>query len=186
MYLGRLALTINGMFASTTSEADANWLRGQCPPPFALEIPFDKDIAAIPFETDWSVWHDSYCRALCQSDKFYNGTWMGYYTYADSSYRMDDPMTGVKFWHDASEEASHFKGRGRDWVGQFMVHGHVLEDGVSLTAIKNYGTWTWEWRCRMTPFGIYGTWHHPGVSRIEGVVWLWKEEWTKEPQAERT
>lgn len=134
----------------------------------------------IPFQSDWDTWHEYYCRAFSKPEYLCSGHWTGYYSCLQESYILDNPMRYVQFWTHQLEDDSFFMGRGTDGGGRFSIAGKVLEDGVSLSMVKDHGYGdTCEWRCRMTPFGIFGSWHDDGGHQTKGAVWLWKEKWMK-------
>ena len=148
-------------------------------PPTTMDITFNLSATLnpiIPFETDWELWHDEYCRNMCKPEYLCHGTWQGYYSNGFRSYMLDLPMRGIRFGNPDKDNTAEITAAGSDGVGQFILDGRVQDDGVSLDLHKLYALHMWQWRCRMTCFGIYGTWHHPGSVRTEGALWLWKEE----------
>ena len=85
-------------------------------------------------------------------------------------------MIRIRFRGEDRAAFGEVLGEGVDGVGRFQLSG-TLDQDTTMQLLKTYASHSWMWRCRITPFGIFGTWHHQGSQRVEGCVWLWKEEW---------
>ncbi|KAL9059267.1 MAG: hypothetical protein Q9162_001304 [Coniocarpon cinnabarinum] len=121
-----------------------------------------------------SNWHDKYLESLDLPEYLTSGTWVGYYSHHGTRF-LDPPMTGVKFRRSMADNRIIFA-NGIDRVGSFQLN-EINWQGTSLDMVKDYGPFTWRWQCKVTPFGIFGTWHSGASLRVNGSIWLWKEEW---------
>ena len=108
---------------------------------------------------------------LCNVDSLVDSTWVGYYSYLTYA-NVDEPMVKVKF----RPQGDIFIGQGVDGLGPFHLTGAFGEESM-LGITKDYSTHSWNSRLRMTPFGMFGTWHRGDSARVMGCLWFWKEEW---------
>lgn len=180
LHTGAFSIALKEALMTKKTFPARSWSSTHKIPPKALDIPFplaQLHEKVIPFTAGWDLWHDEYCRSLCNPDFFCTGRWVGYYNQLRRHYRLDNPMVNIFLSSHISGDVQKVIGQGRDGIGLFSIIGKVLEDGFSFSLLKMYTTHSWEWRARMTPFGIYGTWHYEGSLRSEGAFWLWKEEW---------
>ncbi|KAH6665483.1 hypothetical protein B0J14DRAFT_232591 [Halenospora varia] len=121
-----------------------------------------------------------------------DGEWVGYYSNSmlPESFDLELPMTGVYFQvcdeirpHLMPSFSAHpfqsLTSEGSDSVGTFNLEGHISSLDGAFGMEKSYHSGpTWEWKGRMTPFGIVGTWGSFGDTY--GYVWLWKRAWSPE------
>ncbi|KAH8655018.1 hypothetical protein BGZ60DRAFT_152105 [Tricladium varicosporioides] len=119
-----------------------------------------------------------------------DGEWVGYYSNSmdPESFHLELPMTGVYFQvcdeikqHLMLPFSTHpfqsLTSKGSDSVGTFKLEGHISSLDGAFGMEKRYDSGpTWEWKGRMTPFGIVGTWGALGDRY--GYIWLWKRAWS--------
>jgi len=128
------------------------------------------------------------------------GTWEGYYIrfgIPDINLPIDPPMTNIKFTLDCSRSAADLtkqpataavlKASNAEYGGgNFDIEAHLTCDDADIKIAATLainsgqgGTWSLDWDCRLTPFGIVGFWgqERQGSLQRYGLVWLWKSEW---------
>lgn len=172
---------------------------------YSLPLPFSHRAVDllnrfIPVNSKWDSWYREHNYALYSSSSFLTeGSWCGYYTKGANPLQLDPPMTEIRFERIRSHESLDGKSEMSwisaddcvDGVGKFGLRGSIAWDGkvVTITARKIYGFGhSWEWDCRLTPFGIVGHWGKAvaGHFRTNGYVWLWKQEWCAQPSEQVT
>ncbi|KAK5701249.1 hypothetical protein LTR17_022747 [Elasticomyces elasticus] len=177
-------------------------------PPQIQQIPIVTGVRPpLPFGDSrvWNSWYERYNEGLYTSPNYFtDGAWCGYYTGMDDGLRgsIDPPMVGIKFHvvptpEYRPDELSLRATDCRDGLGLFDVTGGFMHSGddetgdIEFTALKQYHNngQAWLWDLKLTPFGLVGYWGSDeqqygghgefGMARL-GLVWLWKESWTKE------
>ncbi|KAK4560558.1 hypothetical protein LTR86_005755 [Recurvomyces mirabilis] len=165
---------------------------------------------ALPYQghDSWGQWYQDHNRSLCIPEYFTSGAWCGYYIWfsnSNNNSHLDPPMLDIRF-HLTRPAASTPNGPSfrleatecRDGHDAFSISAIVkpgtqaatgMEGGPRMLARKVYRNGTaWLWDLVMTPFGLVGFWGSPagrdvvGEERLSrnGMIWLWKEEWTKD------
>ncbi|KAK4917897.1 hypothetical protein LTR49_014301 [Elasticomyces elasticus] len=176
-------------------------------PPRIQQIPIVTGVRPpLPFGDSrvWNSWYERYNEGLYTSPNYFtDGAWCGYYTGMDDGLRgsIDPPMVGIKFQvvptpEYRPDELSLRATDCRDGLGLFDVTGGFTHSGddetgdIEFTALKQYHNngQAWLWDLKLTPFGLVGYWGSDeqqygghgefGMARL-GLVWLWKESWTK-------
>lgn len=178
-------------------------LRGVHPPSavnMALHSLGPSDHFPMPLaQGQWEAWYSRHIRLMCSPAFLAAGRWRGYYTHPHSWPEFaEPPMIDIQFERVAPQRADDnvvnsrrdddalwsVRGRGRDGVGPFTLSGRVSGCEGRLDLRKEYRDMrlAWEWRCSMTPFGIFGSWGCDTGRRDWqrfGAVWIWREEWER-------
>jgi hypothetical protein len=160
--------------------------------PFATLMhmpPIFESGGSVPFQDTNTPFGLCHLDKMMSPDFLSSGRWMGYYSdqrWALGRRHFDPPMRDIRILartatkDDDSSLRNHTvidsQSRGIDAVGEFSLHGIVLDDGfiqMNKTYLSNNFSWTW--KARMTPFGIVGVWGDE--ERFGGYFWIWKEEW---------
>ena len=160
------------------------------PLPFTATMIYDgQAMRTTRFGDQWEHWYQHHSGAMLQT--LHEGTWCGYYIHSlemQPSW-FDPPMVDIKFVSRRDKiDDSVLNLRAEDCtdgIGSFDLHGqaHAGEGIVKLYLQKDYQdrNISWDWDCRLTPFGIvgyWGSWSSNDEMRRNGLVWLWKKEWT--------
>ena len=169
---------------------------------YTLPSPFPQHPAKLlrlhtvwdPTFGNWDTWYHLHNYEAFKSPTYLTeGTWCGYYTYlGPQAGQLDPPMTEIRFQLQTLpqrdvERIGIVATNCVDGIARFDLLGSLIrvEDGIKLKARMNYlRRQPWDWDCRLTPFGIVGYWGtsgQDGLSR-QGLVWLWKKEWTETSQ----
>lgn len=170
---------------------------------YSLPVPYSKLPKELlntfmPCSGGWNDWYRQHNQALFNSAEFLtSGAWCGYYTQGVAHHQLDPPMGKIRFQRSISEtkadceKVSISAAKCIDGVGGFSLRGSMRWDGkvVKVTAVKTYDDGlSWEWDCRLTPFGIVGHWGEVEEGQLStyGYVWLWKEGWTGQTNAAKS
>ncbi len=173
---------------------------------YHLPLPFSrKSIELLGKSTSsfgaWDSWYSLHnVESLKSSNYLTKGPWCGYYIrFGDDPLGpLNPPMVDINFElvadpgsdaGDNADDSTRQKLRAKDCLDgldSFEITGTVSWDvyGVTLRARKEYQNrgHGWDWDCQLTPFGLVGYWglrnHQMPALRREGIVWLWREEWT--------
>ena len=120
----------------------------------------------------------SHLTKTAASEYLIDGEWSGIYTKSFDGLpfcNFDPPMENVRFkatQDPAQLSVLEFEALGKDYVGNFSLHGRMNQCTGAILAQKTYhSSHSFEWSCLMTPIGIIGSW---GAPPWGGWVWLWK------------
>ena len=153
--------------------------------------------------SSWDSWYRLHNYEAFQSPEYLTeGTWCGYYVHTVfQSGRLDPPMTDIKFrilpdptteapTSDNIQEVNMYADNCIDGIDSFSIRATVSasDNEILFRARKDYKNrrCSWDWDCRLTPFGIVGHWGNNNEENDRlvryGMVWLWKKEWTETTQ----
>jgi hypothetical protein len=163
-------------------------------PPSALDIPMHPMDATyelpIPFSSgttapgSWEEWLSRHTEKMSHPDQLEKAQWCGYYGYT-GTLAFDPPMLAIQFTVDRSRDTGakavwKIHAQGHDGIGDFSLQGNISQQGEVKLRKTYIGAHSFDWKCFMTPFGIFGSWGTIYENRFCycGRVWLWKREWS--------
>jgi len=149
----------------------------------------------------WDSWYRLHNLSAATSSTYLTqGTWEGYYIrfgIPDINLPIDPPMKNINLVVDRTgprtdnaerpEVAAHLIANSAEYGGgEFDIEARMTCDETDIKIAATLainsgqgGTWSLDWDCRLTPFGIVGFWgqDRQGTLQRFGIVWLWKSEW---------
>ncbi|KAI5369340.1 hypothetical protein Slin15195_G002160 [Septoria linicola] len=143
----------------------------------------------LPFSNNFDQWFSKHIDAMAAGEYLTSGKWQGYYIHFGSftiaARQVDPPMKEIRFAPDdpASSDVKDglplIASNCHDGIDTFTIRGTFSkqDDGVVFDGKKRYTHGTvWDWKLRLTPFGLVGYWGTIREQRLHrsGAVWLWK------------
>ena len=142
----------------------------------------------------WADWEADCIYRMTDPDFLEEGEWCGYWSFDGAA------VQGVPTLQFANAvESFNFRvqrvRRSSRRSTPYYIRGFYPSMGNHLHLEGNYtrdGSFMlgppgdfWIWRARMTPFGLFGFWGSTDGSRIAGICWLWKKDWSDAAREER-
>ena len=139
-------------------------------------------LSALREPDRWTKWLDTHLDEITDPATIDGSEWFGYYSYHLGFYRLDPPMTDIRFRVVGIDgTTTKVEATGVDNVGAFTLSGTIERLTGALFFRKDYvNRHVWRWKGTMTPFGMCGCWHPALRTRVSGMFWIWRKEWTRD------